>query len=102
MADELTSLTIAQARDGLAKKDFTAAELADAHLAAMERARALNAFVLETPERAGAMAKAADARIARGAAGPLEGIPLAIKDLFATENVRTTACSRILGDFSPA
>jgi aspartyl-tRNA(Asn)/glutamyl-tRNA(Gln) amidotransferase subunit A len=102
MADELTSLTIAQARDGLAKKDFTAAELADAHLAAMERARALNAYVLETPERASAMAKAADARIAKGAAGPLEGIPLAIKDLFATENVRTTACSRILGEFSPA
>src|ERR1051325_9047795 len=102
MANELTSLTIAQARSGLAKKDFTAAELADAHLAAMERARALNAFVLETPERAGAMAKAADARIARGAAGPLEGIPLAIRDLFATENVRPRACSRILGDFSPA
>jgi aspartyl-tRNA(Asn)/glutamyl-tRNA(Gln) amidotransferase subunit A len=68
----------------------------------MERARGLNAYVLETPERASAMAKAADARIARGAAGPLEGIPLAIKDLFATENVRTTACSRILGEFSPA
>ena len=49
---ELTSLTIAEARDGLAKKDFTAAELADAHLAAMEKARALNAYVLETPERA--------------------------------------------------
>ena len=58
MADELTSLTIAEARIGLAKKDFTAVELADAHLAAMERARALNAYVLETPERASAMAKA--------------------------------------------
>jgi aspartyl-tRNA(Asn)/glutamyl-tRNA(Gln) amidotransferase subunit A len=101
MADELTTLTIAQARKGLAKKDFTAAELADAHLAAMERARALNAYVLETPERASAMAKVADARIAKGTAGPLEGIPLAVKDLFASENVRTTACSRILGDFSP-
>src|SRR5436190_6266640 len=102
MADELTCLTNEQARSGLAKKEFTAAELADAHLAAMERARALNAFVLETPERAAAMAKVADARIAKGSAGPLEGIPLAVKDLFATENVRTTACSRILGDFSPA
>ena len=102
MADELTSLTIAQARIGLAKKDFTASELADAHLAAMERARALNAYVLETPERASAMARAADARIAKGAAGPLEGIPLAVKDLFATESVRTTASSRILGNFSPA
>src|ERR1700754_1404999 len=101
MSDELTSLTIAEARNGLAKKDFTAVELADAHLAAMERARALNAYVLETPERASAMARAADARIAKGSAAPLEGIPLAVKDLFATENVRTTACSRILGDFSP-
>jgi aspartyl-tRNA(Asn)/glutamyl-tRNA(Gln) amidotransferase subunit A len=98
---ELTSLTIAEARKGLAKKDFTAVELADAHLAAMERARALNAYVLETPERAIAMAKAADARIAKGTNGPLEGIPLAMKDLFATENVRTTACSRILENFSP-
>src|SRR5690348_16267871 len=102
MADELTSLTIAQARSGIAKKEFTAAELADAHLAATERARALNAYVQETPERAHAMARAADARIAKGTAGPLEGIPLAVKDLFATENTRTTACSRILGEFSPA
>src|SRR3954469_5524047 len=101
MADELTSLTIAQARSGLAKKDFTAAELADAHLAAMERARVLNAYVLETPERANAMAKAADARIAKGAAGPLEGIPLAIKDMFCTQGIRTTACSHILDNFVP-
>src|SRR5688572_8427852 len=101
MADELTSLTIAQARIGLAKKDFTASELADAHLAAMEKARALNAYVLETPERAHAMAKASDARIAKGAAHPLEGIPLAVKDMFATQGVRTTAASKILGDFTP-
>ncbi|HVV61132.1 MAG TPA: Asp-tRNA(Asn)/Glu-tRNA(Gln) amidotransferase subunit GatA [Pseudolabrys sp.] len=98
---DLTSLTIADARDGLKKKSFTAAELADAHLAAMEKARALNAYVLETPERASAMAKAADARIAAGKAGPLEGIPLAIKDLFCTEGVRTTACSHILDNFEP-
>jgi len=67
---ELTSLTIAQARQGLAKKDFTAVELADAHLAAMERTRTLNAYVLETPERALAMAKAADARLLKGDMGP--------------------------------
>jgi aspartyl-tRNA(Asn)/glutamyl-tRNA(Gln) amidotransferase subunit A len=97
----LPSLTLAQARDGLAKKDFSAVELADAHLLAMEKARALNAYVLETPERATAMAKAADARIAKGDAGPLEGIPIAVKDLFATEGVRTTACSPILKDFVP-
>ena len=98
---ELTSLTIAQARDGLKAKKFSAVELADAHLAAIEKARALNAFVLETPERASAMAKASDARVAAGKAGPLEGIPLAIKDMFCTEGVRSTACSHILDNFVP-
>ena len=98
---ELTALTIAAARDGLKQKKFSAAELADAHLAAIEKARSLNAYVLETPERALAMAKASDARIARGEAGPLEGIPLAIKDMFCTEGVRTTACSHILDNFVP-
>src|SRR5476651_2521231 len=67
----------------------------------MEKARSLNAYVLETPERAHAMAKASDARIAAGKIGPLEGIPLAIKDLFATQGVRTTACSHILDNFVP-
>jgi len=98
---DLTSLTLAEARDGLAAKSFTALQLTDAHLAAIEAARVLNAYVLETPEQARAMAKAADERIARGAAGPLEGLPLGIKDLFATQGVRTTACSKILGEFSP-
>lgn len=98
---ELTAFTIAEARDGLKKKSFSAAELADAHLAAMEKARALNAYVQETPERAHAMAKASDARIATGKAGALEGIPLAIKDMFCTEGVRTTASSRILENFVP-
>jgi aspartyl-tRNA(Asn)/glutamyl-tRNA(Gln) amidotransferase subunit A len=98
---ELTSLTLGEARDGLRSKRFSAVELADAHLAAMEAARALNAYVLETPEQARAMARAADARLAKGDARPLEGIPLGVKDLFATRDVRTTACSRILGDFAP-
>jgi aspartyl-tRNA(Asn)/glutamyl-tRNA(Gln) amidotransferase subunit A len=98
---ELTSLTLGEARDGLRSKRFSAVELADAYLAAMEAARALNAYVLETPEQARAMAAAADARLAAGDARPLEGIPLGVKDLFATRDVRTTACSRILGDFAP-
>jgi len=98
---ELTSLTLAEARDGLKGKRFSAAELAAAHLAAMDKARALNAYVLETPERASAMAKACDARIASGRAGPLEGIPLAIKDMFCTAGVRSTACSHILDNFVP-
>ncbi len=97
----LTSLTLAEARDGLRAKKFSARELADAHLKAMEQARALNAFVLETPERAQAMAAEADQRLAKGGARPLEGIPLGIKDLFATAGVRTTACSKILENFTP-
>ncbi len=98
---DLTTLTIAEARAGLAGKEFSAAELTDAHLSAMERARSLNAFVLETPEAARAMAKAADARLAAGDARVLEGIPIAVKDMFCTAGVRTTACSRILEPFVP-
>src|SRR6266699_1825997 len=98
---DLTSLTIAEARDGLAKKSFTSRELTDAHLAAMEAARSLNAYVLETPDRAREMARAADERIKSGEGGALVGIPLGVKDLFATKDVRTTACSKILGNFVP-
>jgi aspartyl-tRNA(Asn)/glutamyl-tRNA(Gln) amidotransferase subunit A len=97
----LTHLTLAEARDGLARKRFSAAELAEAHIGAIEQARALNAFVRETPERALAMAKVSDARIARGEARPLEGIPLGIKDLFATHGVVSTAGSNILKNFAP-
>src|ERR1700724_3872846 len=98
---DLTSLTLAEARDGLANKSFTSLELTDAHLEAIEAARALNAFVLETPDQARAMAREADAKIQKGERGPLAGIPLGIKDLFATKDVRTTACSKILGNFVP-
>ncbi|GAA3852157.1 Asp-tRNA(Asn)/Glu-tRNA(Gln) amidotransferase subunit GatA [[Pseudomonas] carboxydohydrogena] len=98
---DLTALTLAEAKQGLTEKAFTALELTDAHLAAMEGARILNAYVLETPEQARAMAKEADAKIAKGEGGNLLGIPLGIKDLFATKDVRLTACSKILGDFKP-
>src|SRR5688572_5178918 len=97
----LTDLTITQALDGLARKTFSALELADAHIAAVEQARPLNAFITETPEQARAMAKASDARRAKGSAGLLEGIPLAIKDLFCTEGVLTTAGSHILDGYKP-
>jgi aspartyl-tRNA(Asn)/glutamyl-tRNA(Gln) amidotransferase subunit A len=97
----LTSLTLAEARDGLCAKKLSAREIAEAHVAAIERARDLNAFVLETPERALDMAAASDKRIAAGKAGPLEGLPLAIKDLFCTDGIRTTACSKILENFVP-
>ncbi|HWM46770.1 MAG TPA: Asp-tRNA(Asn)/Glu-tRNA(Gln) amidotransferase subunit GatA [Xanthobacteraceae bacterium] len=96
-----TSLSLAEARDALRARKMSASELADAHLAAVEKARELNAYVLETPEKARAMAKASDARLAKGEAGPLEGIPLGIKDLFCTKGVRTTACSKVLENFVP-
>jgi aspartyl-tRNA(Asn)/glutamyl-tRNA(Gln) amidotransferase subunit A len=99
---DLTRLTIAQARDGLAQKEFSAVELTDAYIAMMEAHRDLNAYVVETPDKARDMAKASDARIAEGKAGPLEGMPLGIKDLFATEGVHTQACSHILDGFKPA
>src|SRR5258707_9509454 len=98
---DLTSLTLAEARTGLANKSFTSLELTDAHLEAIEAARALNAFVMETPDQARSMAREADARIVKGEGGPLAGIPLGIKDLFATKDVRTTAGSKILGNFVP-
>ena len=98
---ELTSLTLAEARDRLRRREFSAVELANAHLAAMETARALNAYVLETPDRARAMAEVADAHLAAGNARPLEGLGLGVKDMFATKDVRTTAGSRILDNFVP-
>jgi aspartyl-tRNA(Asn)/glutamyl-tRNA(Gln) amidotransferase subunit A len=97
----LTELTLTDAREGLSRKKFSAEELAKAHIEAMEQARALNAFILETPEKALEMARASDARISKGSAGPLEGIPLGIKDLYCTEGVQTTAGSRILEGFVP-
>ncbi|MGH6822957.1 MAG: Asp-tRNA(Asn)/Glu-tRNA(Gln) amidotransferase subunit GatA [Methylocella sp.] len=97
----LTELTLARARDGLKQKQFSAVELAHAHIAAIEKARALNAFIVETPSMALAMARKSDARIAKGDAGPLEGIPLGIKDLYCTEGVQTTAGSHILEGFVP-
>ena len=98
---ELNELSLAEARDGLKAKRFSARELTQAHVAAVERARPLNAYILETPERALQMADASDARIAAGEARPLEGLPLGIKDLFCTEGTRTTAGSKILETFTP-
>jgi aspartyl-tRNA(Asn)/glutamyl-tRNA(Gln) amidotransferase subunit A len=98
----LTGLTLKGALDGLAAKSFSAEELAAAHLDAIAAANPhLNAYVLETPDQAMAMARASDARRAAGDAGPLDGITLGIKDLFCTEGVRSTAASKILGNFIP-
>ena len=98
---DLTLLTLAEARKGLLDKQFTATELTQAHIDRVAAADALNAYVLKTPEKALAMAAESDAKIATGEARPLEGIPLGVKDLFCTKGVQTTACSNILGDFTP-
>jgi len=97
----LTTLTIAEASAKLKAKEITAVELTDAYIAAVEQAKTLNAYIVETPDQARAMARASDARIAIGEAGALEGIPLGIKDLFATKGVHTQACSHILDGFKP-
>ncbi len=97
----LTSLTLAEARAGLRARQFSAGELARAYIAAIEEARPLNAFITETPERALEMAAASDERLGRGAARPLDGIPIAVKDLFCTKGVLTTAASHILDGFRP-
>ncbi|TXR47144.1 Asp-tRNA(Asn)/Glu-tRNA(Gln) amidotransferase subunit GatA [Phyllobacterium endophyticum] len=99
---DLTALTIAEARDQLKAKTISAAELTGAYIEAIENANeALNAYIVTTPEKALAMAKASDARLASGNAGALEGIPLGIKDLFGTEGIHTQAASHILDGFKP-
>ncbi|PKU23903.1 Asp-tRNA(Asn)/Glu-tRNA(Gln) amidotransferase GatCAB subunit A [Telmatospirillum siberiense] len=98
---DLTKLTLAAARDGLKAKSFSAVELTRAHIDAMDRNRALNAFVTETPDLALERAALSDAKLGKGEAGAMEGLPIGMKDLFCTEGVRTTACSRILENFVP-
>jgi aspartyl-tRNA(Asn)/glutamyl-tRNA(Gln) amidotransferase subunit A len=99
---DLTSLTIAQAREALRERHFTAAELTQAYLDAIEAANdKLNAYIVATPEQALEMAKASDDKLAKGEGGALEGIPLGIKDLFATKGVHTQAASGILHSFEP-
>ncbi|MBC8339929.1 MAG: Asp-tRNA(Asn)/Glu-tRNA(Gln) amidotransferase subunit GatA [Alphaproteobacteria bacterium] len=99
---ELNKKTIAEAARGLEDGDFTSEELTRACLDAMEAARDINAFITETPDIALARAGESDARRAAGnATGPLDGIPIAVKDLFCTEGVLTTAGSHILDGFTP-
>ena len=97
----LTNMTMAEALKGLENKDFTSVELTQAHLDAMEAARHLNAYITETPEIAIKQAEESDKRRADGTAGLLEGIPVAVKDLFCTKGVQTTAGSHILEGFVP-
>jgi aspartyl-tRNA(Asn)/glutamyl-tRNA(Gln) amidotransferase subunit A len=97
----LLALTLAQARAGLAQKSFSARELATAYNDAVRETEPLNAYITPTPERALAMAGAADRRLARGEALPLDGIPIAVKDLYCTKDVLTAAGSHVLDGFHP-
>src|SRR3954471_4747665 len=98
---DLISMTLAEARDAIRAKKISSKELTGGFVSAIEKARPLNAFITEAGEQALLMADAADRRIAKGEMGALEGLPLAIKDLFCTKGVRTTAASKILGNFVP-
>lgn len=98
---ELTKLTLGQTRDGLAAKKFSAVEVTSSYIAAIEKNRGLNAFITETFDLALTQAKKSDEKISAGTAGDLEGIPLGIKDLFCTKNIRTTCASKMLANFVP-
>jgi aspartyl-tRNA(Asn)/glutamyl-tRNA(Gln) amidotransferase subunit A len=98
---ELTNLTVAQIRDGHRAGDFSAVEVAEAFNANVAGAKALNAFIVETPEHAIAAAKTADADRAAGTLKPLSGVPIGMKDLFCTNGVQTTAASHMLEGFVP-
>ena len=98
---DLTSLTLAEARDRLKSRAISSLEMTRAHLEAIERAEPLNAFVATTADKALQMAEASDARLAKGEGGPLEGLPIGVKDLYATRGVHTQACSHILEGFKP-
>ena len=98
---ELTSLTVAQIRDGHRAGDFSAVEVAEAFNANVAGSKALNAFIVETPDHAIAAAKAADADRAAGTLKPLSGVPIGMKDLFCTNGVQTTAASHMLEGFVP-
>ena len=98
---ELTDLGIAAIRDGVRDGEFSAREVAQAFIDRVAGAKALNAFLVETPDHALKAADAADAARASGDLKPMSGVPIGMKDLFCTEGVPTTAASGILAGFTP-
>jgi len=98
---DLTALTLAEARDRLKSRAVSSIELTQAHLNAIERSKGLNAFVAITADHAMERARASDALLAKGDGRPLEGLPIGVKDLYATRDVHTQACSHILDGFKP-
>lgn len=101
MMADLTDLGVAAIRDGVRAGDFTAREVAEAFNTAVAGAKALNAFIVDTPEHALAAADIADRDRASGNLRPLSGVPIGMKDLFCTKGVQTTAASHILEGFVP-
>jgi aspartyl-tRNA(Asn)/glutamyl-tRNA(Gln) amidotransferase subunit A len=101
LKNDLIRLTLAQAKEGLRQKKFSSIELTQAYLDAMVQHRGMNAYILELPDLALERARESDNRLGKGEGGPLEGLPLGIKDLFCTEGIQTTAASRILEGFTP-
>ena len=98
---DLTQLSLSETINGLNNKEFSSVDVTKAYLQKMEQSRDLNAYITETPEHALKMAEASDERRAKGLVGKLEGVPVAIKDMFCTKDIRTTAASRILSNFVP-
>ena len=98
---DLTTYSLSRVHEGLRRKEFSAKELTQAYLARMEKTRALNAYLLETPEHALGMAEKTDERLAKGQALDLDGVPVAVKDLFCTQDVATTAGSKMLENYKP-
>ncbi|MCB9964364.1 MAG: Asp-tRNA(Asn)/Glu-tRNA(Gln) amidotransferase subunit GatA [Rhodospirillales bacterium] len=97
----ISDLTLDQTRRKLLSKELSAKDVTDHYLSRMEVYKSLNAYITETPDLAQKQAAESDARLANGTARPLEGIPIGMKDLFCTEGIRTTAGSKILGNFVP-
>ena len=98
----LASLSVKAIRDGVRAGDFTAREIAELFNAAVAEAGALHAFIVTTPDHALAAADAVDSRRANGEdLGAMGGVPIGMKDLFATYGVQTTAGSHILEGFTP-
>ncbi|MEZ5927721.1 MAG: Asp-tRNA(Asn)/Glu-tRNA(Gln) amidotransferase subunit GatA [Parvularculaceae bacterium] len=98
---DITNLTLADLRDALKARKVSSLEATDAYLSNIEKAKSLNAFISVTADKAREMAKASDAKLAKGEGGAIEGVPLGIKDLFCTQEVLTTAASHILDGFKP-
>ena len=99
--NDMIGLSIADMRDGMARGEFTALDLADAHIHAADNVQELGGYITQTPDRAREMAAASDLRRAKDKGGVLEGVPLAVKDLFCTKDVLTTAAAQILKGFKP-